>query len=83
MIYDGREDEIVIGKGVVVNDGTDVAIFACGVALHEAVKACQQLEQDGLSVAVIDMHTIKPLDTEMVNTYSKSVEPSSPQKIIP
>ena len=71
VIYDGREDEIVIGKGVVVNDGTDVAIFACGVALHEAVKACHQLEQEGLSVAVIDMHTIKPLDTEMVNDYAK------------
>ena len=44
-----------------------MAIFACGVALHEAVKACHQLEQEGVSVAVIDMHTIKPLDTNLLD----------------
>ncbi len=67
VVYDGREDEIEIGKGVILRDGSDVAIIACGVLVHEAMAAAESLASEGISAAVVDMHTIKPLDTELVD----------------
>ncbi len=61
-----------IGKGVVLQDGADAAIFATGmVMVSEALKAAEQLSSQGIDAAVIDMHTIKPLDTELILTYAK------------
>lgn len=61
-----------IGKGVVLQDGTDAAIFATGmVMVSEALKAAEQLSSQGIYVAVIDMHTIKPLDTELILNYAE------------
>ena len=71
VLYDGRENEIKIGKGVVLKDGNDAAIFACGVLVHEAMDAALDLKSKGIDVAVIDMHTIKPLDTDLVDEYAK------------
>jgi len=62
VLYDGREAEIQIGKGVVLEEGTDVAIIACGVLVSEALKAANHLKQEGVSACVVDMHTLKPLD---------------------
>jgi len=70
VLYDGRENEIKIGKGVVVRDGSDIAIIACGVLVHEAMDAANELSAIGIDVAVIDMHTIKPLDTDMIDKYA-------------
>ena len=72
VLYDGREDEIKIGKGIVVKEGSDVAIIACGVLVHEAMEAAQTLELEGVSASVIDMHTLKPLDTELIDSLAKS-----------
>ena len=74
VLYDGKEDEIKIGKGVVVRDGSDIAIIACGVLVHEAMDAANALSESGIEVAVIDMHTIKPLDTELIDTYASKCE---------
>jgi len=71
VLYDGKEDQIRIGKGVVLREGTDVAIIACGVLVHESLDAAEKLAEQGISVAVVDMHTIKPLDTELVDRLSK------------
>ena len=72
VLYDGRESEIKIGKGVVVKEGTDVAIIACGVLVHEAMVAAESLESQGVSATVVDMHTLKPLDTELIDQLAKN-----------
>jgi len=55
-----------LGKGVTLVDGTDVTIIAVGMNVQMALKAAEQLKAEGVSARVIDMHTIKPLDTELV-----------------
>jgi transketolase len=67
------EDEVfTLGKGKVLKDGTDVTIIALGAILvPEAIKAAALLEEQGISAAVIDMHTVKPLDEDLVLSYAK------------
>ena len=67
VLYDGRENEIEIGKGIVNRQGSDVAIIACGVLVSEALKAAEQLASDGIEATVVDMHTIKPLDSSLID----------------
>ena len=55
-----------LGKGSVLRDGADVTVIATGMMVQEAVKASDALSAEGISVRVIDMHTIKPLDEELV-----------------
>ena len=55
-----------LGKGVTLVDGTDVTIIAVGMNVQMALKAAEALKAEGISARVIDMHTIKPLDTELV-----------------
>ena len=55
-----------IGKGVQLVDGKDVTIIACGLMVQEALKAQKLLEAEGISARVIDMHTIKPIDREII-----------------
>lgn len=61
---DGSDFEI--GKAQVLNEGTDISIFACGHMVWKAVEAGKILEEQGLSVELINIHTIKPLDTEAI-----------------
>lgn len=61
-----------LGKGKTLEDGSDVAIFATGAVLvREALAARKLLAQDGISAAVIDMHTVKPLDEELVREWAR------------
>ena len=55
-----------IGKGVLIRDGSDVTVVAVGMNVQMALKAAEILEEEGVSVRVIDMHTIKPLDQEIL-----------------
>ena len=56
-----------IGKGRVVHDGTDLTIITCGIGVLQSVEAAKALaEEDGLSVRVVNMHTIKPIDEDIV-----------------
>ena len=71
VFYDGREDEIQIGKGIVLRDGNDVAIIACGVMVSEAMKAAETLASKGLNATVVDMHTIKPLDDDLIERLAR------------
>lgn len=71
VLYDGKEDEIKIGKGVVLTEGKDVAIIACGVLVHESLKAAENLRAEGIYATVVDMHTIKPLDTDLIDKLSQ------------
>ncbi|MGB0487909.1 MAG: transketolase family protein, partial [Candidatus Poseidoniaceae archaeon] len=71
VLYDGKEDEIQIGKGIILTEGNDVAIIACGVLVHEALVAAEELKSEGINATVVDMHTIKPLDTELVDKLAR------------
>ncbi|MCD8082160.1 MAG: transketolase family protein [Clostridiales bacterium] len=62
----GDDSEFEIGKGVTLKTGNDVTIIASGIMLDEALKAEEQLDAEGISATVIDMHTWKPLDEELV-----------------
>jgi transketolase len=70
VLYDGREDEIKIGKGIVLREGNDVAIIACGVLVSESLKAAESLKADGINATVVDMHTLKPIDGELIDTIA-------------
>lgn len=59
-----------IGKANVLRDGKDVAIIACGLMVGKALEAAETLAAKGVDAAVIDMHTIKPIDAECIETYA-------------
>ncbi len=63
--------ELPIGKAVTLREGTDLVIFACGIMVHEALQAAAALEKEGISAAVLDMFTIKPLDVEAVVAWAE------------
>ena len=65
IIYD-EDMDFEIGKGITVKDGSDVAIIATGIMVNEAVQAAEKLEAEGISARIIDIHTIKPLDEEII-----------------
>jgi transketolase len=67
LLY-SKEDlrDLEIGKGLIAKDGSDVSIIACGTMVDQAVDASEQLGKEGVSVRVVDMHTIKPLDEKLV-----------------
>lgn len=65
-IFTDPNQKFEIGKAWVMNEGTDVTIFATGHLVWKAVQAMEQLEADGISVELINIHTIKPLDEEAV-----------------
>ena len=60
-----------IGKGVQLVDGSDVTIIACGLMVQEALKAQKLLEAEGISARVIDKHTIKPIDRDIIVKAAK------------
>jgi transketolase len=59
-------EDFVIGKAQMINEGTDVSIFACGHMVYMAMQACEQLAAEGISAEVINIHTIKPLDVDAI-----------------
>jgi transketolase len=71
MYDDAEEGTIQIGKGAELKEGTDVAIIACGVMVSESIKAAEALAAEGVSAAVIDMHTLKPLDGALIDSLVK------------
>ena len=60
-----------IGKARLVQEGTDCAVFACGAMVYEAMVAAEELEKEGISLRVFDLHTIKPIDEEAILTAAK------------
>jgi transketolase len=60
------DEEFVIGKAIVLNEGSDVTIIATGHLVWEALIAAEALEEKGISAEVINIHTIKPLDEEAI-----------------
>ena len=70
VIY-GEEHEFKIGKASQLRDGQDVTIFACGIMVKESLQAAEELAGEGISVRVINMATIKPLDEEAIIRAAK------------
>lgn len=66
-----EDAEFELGKGAVVREGTDVTVIACGLLVHKAIEAAEALEQKGLSVRVVDMYSIKPIDSELIERCAK------------
>ena len=62
----GDHHTFEIGKGKIVRDGSDVTIVACGVEVSRALEGAKLLEQDGVSARVVNMATIKPIDSELL-----------------
>ena len=68
-----KEDyEFRIGKGNVLRQGENIAIIAVGTLVAEALKAAEELNEEGIDPTVVDMHTIKPLDYELIENLAKN-----------
>ena len=55
-----------LGKGIQIGEGKDATVFATGVVVAEAIKAKEELEKEGINIRVVDVHTIKPIDKELI-----------------
>ena len=71
VLLNEEEYKFEIGKGVVLREGSDVTIFATGLEVYESLLAADLLAKDGISAEVINIHTIKPIDEELI---AKSLE---------
>ncbi len=79
--YKDENYDFEIGKAVTMRDGTDLTIICCGIAVLQSLEAAKTLaEQDGLSVRVVNMHTIKPIDREAVIKAVADTRRFSPSK---
>lgn len=73
VIYDENQN-FEIGKMIQIGDGTDATVFATGVEVAEALKAKEELEKENINIRVVDVHTIKPIDREMIIKCAKETK---------
>lgn len=66
VVNDEKDFSFTLGKGIVMREGTDVTIVACGLMVQAALEAADALAERGVSAEVIDMHTIKPIDADLI-----------------
>jgi len=71
VINDRPDYKFELGKGVVLREGKDVAVIATGLCVNSALEAAEKLAEDGIQAKVINIHTIKPLDEELVVAAAK------------
>lgn len=71
LVYENENYRYQVGKGIVLRDGKDVAIFACGMMVARALDAAEILAGEGVSARVVNLHTIKPLDKELIVTCAQ------------
>ncbi len=71
VINDNPDYKFELGKGILLRDGTDVTIVATGLEVNSALEAAQMLEKDGISAQVVNIHTIKPLDEDLIVSCAK------------
>ena len=63
--------EYRLGQANVLQEGGDVAVFACGIMVPEALRAAESMKAKGVSAAVIDMHTVKPIDSDTIQKFAR------------
>ena len=73
VIYEENQ-KFEMGKAVQIGEGTDATIFATGDVVFEAIKAKEELEKQGIFVRVVDMHTIKPIDRDIIVKCAKETK---------
>lgn len=66
LVYESPNYDFQIGKGIVLRPGKDVSIFACGIMVAQALDAAEMLASQGIDVQVVNLHTIKPLDRQLI-----------------
>jgi transketolase len=71
QIFDPATYKFELGKGVTISEGTDATIIATGLMVPEAMKAAEMLKEEGISAGVINIHTIKPIDAEIITEAAK------------
>ncbi|AUS98208.1 transketolase [Clostridium thermosuccinogenes] len=71
VLYDESSYSFELGKGITVSEGSDVTIIATGLMLQYAMEAAYLLKQEGISARVIDIHTIKPIDKDLIIKAAK------------
>ena len=71
VFNDEETYQFEMGKGVVLREGKDVSIFTTGLCVYETIEAAKMLEADGIDAEVINIHTIKPIDEELVASSAK------------
>ena len=71
VINDPETYKFEIGKGIVLKEGKDLSLIATGLEVSESLKAAEMLEADGVSVEVINIHTIKPIDKDLILKTAK------------
>jgi transketolase len=70
-IPEADSQPFVLGKGKVLKDGKDITLVATGYMVHRAMEAARKLEDQGVSARVVNIHTVKPLDTELLEKCAK------------
>lgn len=73
IIYEENQ-KFEIGKAIQIGEGTDGTVFATGVTVAEAIKAQEELKLQGIDIRVVDVHTIKPIDRDMIIKCAKETE---------
>lgn len=73
-VYEEGNVPFTIGKGNVLRKGRQVALIACGIMIKEALEAYETLKAEGIEITVVDMHTIKPIDQELLISLSNTHE---------
>lgn len=73
ILYD-ENTKFEIGKAIQIGEGTDGTVFATGITVSEAIKAQEILKQEGINIRVVDMHTIKPIDKEIIIKSAKETK---------
>lgn len=68
-IVNPEDYEFTIGKGIVKREGKDVLMIANGTMVNQSLNVAEELEKEGISAAVVNMHTVKPLDTDLINEH--------------
>lgn len=71
VLFDRDTYKFELGKGITIKDGNDVSIIATGLMVNEALQAADELAKEGISARVIDIHTIKPIDRDIIIKAAK------------
>lgn len=74
VINDNPDYKFELGKGITLKEGNDVTVVATGLMVNEALEAAKELEAEGISVRVINIHTIKPIDEEIIIKAAKETK---------
>jgi transketolase len=70
-IVHSKDQKFEIGKGIVLRDGSDCTIAACGITVQMALEAADSLKQEGVSCRVIDMFSVKPIDSDLLEKAAR------------